>query len=91
MPKRTKRDKKSVKISSIGVDPEYRNHGIGTLMLNEMKKRVDFSEIDYVTLETDAKGNDTVNDFYRKNGFKLSYVLVTPEGRQMNVYHLHGS
>lgn len=89
MPKRSKRDNNSVKVSSIGVDPEYRERGVGTMLLDEMKARVDFDTIDYVTLETDKIDNDPANAFYIKNGFKLSYVFETPEGRVMNVYHYH--
>ena len=89
MPKRTKRDNNTVKVSSISVDPDYREQGVGSMLLDAMKERVDFDTIDYVTLETDKIDNDPANAFYIKNGFKLSYVFETPEGRIMNVYHYH--
>lgn len=87
MPSQTKRHTHTVKVSSIGVDPEYRKHGVGTLMLNEMKREINFNEINYVTLETDAVDNDKTIEFYVKNGFRFSYQFVTPENRKMNVYH----
>ena len=87
MPSSSKRDEESVKVSSIGVDPEYRRHGVGSRLLDEMKNRVDFTDIDYITLETDRDDNDNANEFYQKNGFKYSYGFVTREGRAMNVYH----
>ena len=89
MPKRSKRDSNSVKVSSIGVDPEYREQGVGSKLLDAVKVSVDFSTIDYITLETDKIDNDPANAFYIKNGFRLSYVFETPEGRVMNVYHYH--
>lgn len=87
MPSKTKRDSHTVKLSSIGVDPDYRKHGVGSRLITEMKNNTDFEVIDYITLETDAVDNDHANKFYQKNEFKFSYQFVTPEGREMNVYH----
>ena len=87
MPSKNKRHTHTVKVSSIGVDPEYRNRGIGTLLLDEMKRDINFEDIDYVTLETDAIDNDNTIEFYVRNGFRFSYQFVTPENRKMNVYH----
>ncbi|MEE0957811.1 MAG: GNAT family N-acetyltransferase [Ruminococcus sp.] len=87
MPSTTKRNVRTVKLSSIGVDPEYRKHGVGSKLITEMKNNTDFDIIDYITLETDAVDNDHANAFYKKNEFRFSYQFVTPEGRAMNVYH----
>lgn len=87
MPSSTKRETNYIKIFSIGVDPNYRSHGIGTKMINELKSRIDFNTYEYITLETDAKDNDKANHFYQKNGFKLSSDFFTFEGRHMNKYH----
>lgn len=75
------------KIFSIGVEPEYRRHGVGSLLIKDMKARVDFEKYKYITLETDAKDNDEVNRFYLENGFRLSSDFYTFEGRHMNKYH----
>ena len=87
MPKESIRDENYVKIFSLGVHPDYQHKGLGTMMLNELKHRTNFSNFQYITLETDAENNDSVNRFYVNNGMKLSSVIVTPEGRKMNKYH----
>ena len=87
MPHATKREADYVKIFSIGVDPDCRKGGVGTHLMNELKKRIDFDRYEYITLETDAKDNDEVNRFYLRNGFRLSSDYMTFEGRRMNKYH----
>lgn len=87
MPYTHTREEEYVKVFSIGVAPEYQKHGLGTKLIEEMKKRVDFTHFDYITLETDADDNDDANIFYNKNGFKLSQEFITFEGRRMNKYH----
>ena len=47
---------------------------------------MDFNNYSYINLETDAEGNDGVNRFYVKNGFKLEREFITAEGRRMNEY-----
>lgn len=86
-PSESKREEKYVELSSIGVNPDCKTQGIGTLLINTLKNSVDFSEYEYISLETDAEGNDKVNDFYKKNGFLLVREYSTPEGRKMNEYH----
>ena len=80
------RTEKYCELASIGVDPEYGGYGIGSLLINALKAKVDFSKIEYITLETDSVDNDKANDFYKKNGFILFRTFETPEGRQMNEY-----
>ena len=87
MPYSHTREADYVKVFSIAVDPDYRFHGIGTKLINEMKKLVDFTQYEYITLETDAVDNDNAINFYIKNGFKLSREFFTFEGRKMNKYH----
>lgn len=87
MPYSHRRDANYVKIFSIGVEPEYRTHGVGSHLIETMKSRIDFNEIEYITLETDAKDNEEANQFYLKNGFRLSSDFYTFEGRHMNKYH----
>lgn len=87
MPAESKRDESYVKIFSIGVHPDYRNRGYGSILLDELKHRINLSGFDYITLETDADNNEGANTFYKKNGLVLSSIYVTPEGRKMNKYH----
>ena len=87
MPYSHKREAEYVKIFSIGVDPDYRACGIGSHLIDELKKEVDFNKYEYITLETDANDNESANKFYQKNGFRLSSDFYTFEGRHMNKYH----
>ena len=87
MPITHKRDHSYIKIFSIGVEDDYRVRGIGTELINELKRQTDFSKYNYITLETDANDNDTANNFYLTNGFTLSKDYFTFKGRHMNKYH----
>ena len=80
-----------VELASIGVNPECKSSGIGTMLIDKLKKTVDFDKYRYITLETDAINNDAVNSFYCKNGFVLIREFETPEGRKMNEYHFERS
>ena len=75
-----------VELSSICVDPEIESKGVGSQMIDYLKSIVDFTTYAYINLETDAEGNDVVNKFYIKNGFKLEREFTTAEGRRMNEY-----
>ena len=85
-PSEVARTEKYVEISSIGVAVNEKAKGVGTMLLQEVKRRVDFSTISYIALETDAVNNDSVNYFYKKNGFELVREYETREGRKMNEY-----
>lgn len=86
-PGESSREESYVELSSIGVRPDCKTQGVGTLLMNTLKSSVDFSEYEYISLETDAENNDKVNEFYKKNGFSLVREYATPEGRKMNEYH----
>ena len=75
-----------VELASICVDPKLENQGTGTELINYLKDIVDFNAYAYINLDTDADGNDVVNKFYKKNGFKLARQYTTAEGRRMNEY-----
>jgi len=75
-----------VELASICVDPEIESKGVGSALIDYLKGIVDFNTYAYINLETDADGNDGVNRFYVKNGFKLERQFVTAEGRRMNEY-----
>lgn len=85
-PKESKREERYIEISSIGVLPDIKGQGIGSLMIDTLKKIFDSHKFSYINLETDAVDNDYVNNFYKKNGFVLFRTFKTPEGRIMNEY-----
>lgn len=77
---------KYVELASICVDPRIESKGVGSRLIDYLKDIVDFTTYAYINLETDADGNDSVNRFYVKNGFKLEREFTTLEGRRMNEY-----
>ena len=80
------KEEKYVELASICVDPEIESKGVGSQLIGYLKSIVDFGTYAYINLETDADGNDGVNKFYLKNGFKLEREFTTAEGRRMNEY-----
>lgn len=89
-PSEVKRDEKYVELSSIGVDPTIKSKGVGSLLIDDLKKIVDFREFAYITLETDAVNNDGAIHFYEKNGFVQARIFETDEGRKMYEYRYVG-
>ena len=79
-----------VELASICVDPEIESRGVGSALIDYLKRIVDFNKYTFINLETDADGNDSVNRFYVKNGFKLERQFTTAEGRRMNEYRFEG-
>ena len=78
------KEEKYVELASICVDPGIESKGVGSQLIDYLKGIVDFNNYSYINLETDAEGNDGVNRFYVKNGFKLEREFITAEGRRMN-------
>ncbi|MGN1158074.1 MAG: GNAT family N-acetyltransferase [Agathobacter sp.] len=89
-PSEVKREEKYVELSSIGVDPAVKSKGVGSLLIDELKKIVDFNKFAYITLETDAVNNDGAIHFYEKNGFVRERMYGTDEGRKMYEYRFVG-
>ena len=89
-PSEVKREEKYVELSSIGVDPTIKSKGVGSLLIDELKKIVDFNKFAYITLETDAVNNDGAIHFYEKNGFVRERMYKTDEGRKMFEYRFVG-
>lgn len=85
-PSETKRTEDYVELSSIGVSPESKGKGVGTKLIDALKKKVDFQKYKYITLETDADNNDAAIRFYEKNGFIREREFITNEGRKMLEY-----
>lgn len=84
------KEEKYVELASICVDPEIESKGVGSALIDYLKSIVDFTIYAYINLETDADGNDGVNRFYVKNGFRLERMFTTAEGRRMNEYRFEG-
>lgn len=84
------RKEKYVELSSIGVAPNTKSKGIGSLLIGKLKKQVDFEKYAYITLETDAINNEDVIHFYEKNGFVRERMFETGEGRKMYEYRFVG-
>lgn len=85
-PSESEREENYIRIASLGVKTESKSKGIGTMLINELIEKSDFEKYKYITLETDAIGNDSVNRFYQKNGFEIYRKFETHEGRKMNEY-----
>ena len=89
-PGEVKREEKYVELSSIGVAPTIKSKGVGSHLIDELKKIVDFNKFAYITLETDAVNNDGAIHFYEKNGFVRERMYETDEGRKMFEYRFLG-
>lgn len=89
-PGEAKRSEKYVELSSIGVNPSVKSKGIGSKLIDELKKIVDFDVYNYITLETDAVNNEVAIHFYEKNGFAKERIYKTSEGRKMIEYRYWG-
>lgn len=85
-PTESKRKEKYIELSSIGVSPNVKGQHIGSFMIDALKEIFEKKDFAYINLETDAVGNELVNKFYIKNGFKLFRSYETHEGRKMNEY-----
>ena len=85
-PAESKREEEYVELASIGVIPNMKSKGVGTELIDSLKAQVDFNRYAYITLETDAVGNDSANHFYKKNGFVVEREFETNEGRKMFEY-----
>ncbi|MCG2812967.1 MAG: GNAT family N-acetyltransferase [Candidatus Aminicenantes bacterium] len=73
-------------LSSIGVAPCWSGHGVGRGLLAAFIARSKELGLKAITLTTDADGNDAVNEFYRKAGFRLERTFRQGDGRRMNEY-----
>lgn len=89
-PGEAKRVEKYVELSSIGVDPNIKSKGVGSLLIDSLKHIVDFTKFAYINLETDAVNNEGAIHFYEKNGFVRERVFETDEGRKMYEYRFVG-
>ena len=84
-----KKDENYIELSSIGVLPETEGTGIGSKLISTLKKKLVTGTYAYIKLETDAEKNEGANHFYQKNGFLLTNIYETQEGRKMNEYRFY--
>lgn len=89
-PGESRRDERYIELASIGVCPDAKAKGVGSSLINALKKSVDFNRFAYITLETDAVNNEIANNFYVKNGFCAVRQYETREGRKMYEYRYEG-
>ena len=89
-PGEAKREEKYIELASIGVHPQAKVQGVGSLLMDALKNEVDFDEFAYITLETDVVDNEIANKFYVKNGFCVVREYQTHEGRKMYEYRYAG-
>lgn len=89
-PGEAQRNEKYIELASIGVHPEAKATGIGSALIDALKRETNFEEFEYITLETDAENNEIANRFYVKNGFRRVREVVTHEGRKMFEYRYEG-
>jgi ribosomal protein S18 acetylase RimI-like enzyme len=85
----SKRTESYVELSSIGVSPDVKHMGIGSLLIKKLFDITNAEQFEYIKLETDRDNNAVANNFYQKNGFILDHSYETPEGRRMNEYRYY--
>jgi len=73
-------------LMSIAVSPGASGQGTGQALVSSFSKAMAARGIREYCLTTDRDGNDRVNQFYLRLGFRLAGTFVTPEGRAMNEY-----
>jgi GNAT superfamily N-acetyltransferase len=73
-------------LSSISVSPSAQGHGVGKALIHRWVEETRQRRANGCYLTTDAEGNDDVNAFYRRVGWRLESAYMTPEDRQMNRY-----
>lgn len=73
-------------LMQIGVSRTSQGGGVGAKLVRAFIDRARDRGAQRVILTTDADGNDGVNSFYQKLGFRKSRGFTTPEGRAMAEY-----
>ena len=75
-------------LGSIGVQPEYQRHGLGSRLVQSFLEAARARGALQVNLTTDSENNDAINSFYRRLGFDCTDSFCTPEGRHMYEYQI---
>lgn len=78
-------DNRAIELSSIAVLPACK--GLGSKLIQKFLEKASQVPHSVVLLTTDAIGNEKVNNFYIKNGFRLTKTY-DDNGRLMNQYSI---
>lgn len=73
-------------LSSICTSERARGTGVGRELIDRWTTELVLRGGVAAFLTTDATGNDAVNAFYVRSGWRLTGTFTTPEGRSMNTY-----
>ncbi|MFH1746091.1 MAG: GNAT family N-acetyltransferase [Planctomycetota bacterium] len=73
-------------LSSICVDPTAQGLGIGRQLVCQFLENIRAANLPGAFLTTDVEGNEAVNAFYGRLGWKVDSEFATPEGRRMHRY-----
>ncbi len=73
-------------LSSIAVAPSAQGSGAGSALVQAFCHEAAQRGVARVYLMTDHDHNDAINCFYQRQGFQLTGIVNTPEGRAMNRY-----
>lgn len=85
---RVRPSQRSAELASLGVDPKWSGRGIGALLVAEFVSAASRKGASRVGLTTDADGNEAVNRFYQKLGFRLDRTFEAQPGRRLNEYSI---
>ena len=72
------RNSKYLEIDNMGVSPEYRGKGVGTMLIEEVKKWAKENGYNKLFVNSYFKNTSTIN-FYKKNGFNEIDVSLEME------------
>ena len=90
-PGEAKREEEYVELSSIGVDLNIRRKIKKSLLIDSLKRKVDFTKFAYINLETDAVDNEGAIHFYEKNGFEIEGTrknAMIIDGKYVDEYYI---
>jgi GNAT superfamily N-acetyltransferase len=73
-------------LSSLGVSPNVSRQGLGKELVNVFCKNAARRGVREVYLTTDQRGNEAVNMFYERAGFRLLSTYTRQDCRVMNTY-----
>ena len=73
-------------LMSMAVRPGVAGRGVGQRLARAALAELGQRGAPTVCLTTDRDGNDRQNRFFQQLGFRVSSIIVTPEGRPMNEY-----
>jgi ribosomal protein S18 acetylase RimI-like enzyme len=78
-------------LSSLAVHPLARQQGVGGRLVATLVTAARAADVPRIRLTTDATGNDAVNAFYARLGFRLVRQIAADGRRQMNEYEYNST